>query len=93
MLKIPSELRRTIKWLLVSALVAQLVVIPWKGRFCGKSSDCFEATKYGSLFVPPSVQSDRMGWWIDHERLIAQLAVTAALLLLWLAVSKSRPER
>ena len=31
-----------------------------------------------------------MMWRIDHKRLLAQLAVTAAALLFWLAVSKAK---
>jgi len=96
MLKIRGELRRTIKWLFVGALVAQLVIIPWKGIFyVGGEEELKTVSNYGTIFVRPVTWNPIKGgeagrWRIDHERLLVQLAVTAAALLLWLAVSKAK---
>ncbi len=83
MLKVWREFRRTVKWLLVGALVAQLVIVPWDGDFYRLA--------YGTIFVRPGGGGGGMVMWtIAHERLLAQLAVTVAVLLLWLAVSKAK---
>ena len=89
MLKIRGELRRTIKWLFVGGLVAQLVIIPWEGTIGG--GDPWEMSFYGTIFVRPVIgEGAGTAWRIDHKRLLAQLAVTAAALLLWVAVSEAK---
>ena len=90
MLKIRDELRRTIKWLFVGALVAQLVIVPWKGIMVGGGKPA-SMSYYGTIFVRPAIgQGAATAWRIDQKRLLAQLAVTTAALLLWVAVSKAK---
>ena len=49
MLKIWGELQRTIKWLFVGALVAQLVIIPWKGSISTGTRDPWNVSDYGTI--------------------------------------------
>ena len=97
--RVPGEVWRSVKWLLVGALVAQLVIVPWASRTTfgqGDSRRSVEAVYYGSIFVPPQVSYAATGlqylqiWRIAYGRLVLHLLGTAGLLVLWLAFSEAR---
>ena len=74
-MKVTPETFRAVRWLLVGALVAQLIIVPWTGG-------PFYSTVYRPIFAAFGAATIAVG------RLLVQLAVTGGLLLLWLRVAK-----
>lgn len=99
MLKVQGEPRRTVKWLLVGALVAQLVIVPWRVVFSIQTAedwDRVERVVYSPILTLPKPEETKAqhpsfsSSEVALERLLAQLAVTVGLLLLWVFLSESK---
>lgn len=96
--RVSGEVWRGVKWLLLGALVAQLVIVPWVSRTSlgeGDAKVTVEEVYYGSIFVRPRVSiaatelQTLQIWKIAYGRLILHLFVTAVLLILWLGLTKA----